>query len=341
MESDQMESRVRLKKFLFSCISYVSVRRKDSQGCTADVKDTPPSPKEMPDDLIGPDIDPVRDHDDLMAERNRLSIESFDSGVSFKSDWSKDVLIDFKEGVSLRLDLSSFEKKHDVSDDGFSESPDVLRAARRTLSEPAKSGFHIPLRQQSHLMMAHRSVEAFGSGLTLMNDSFIRPRQRCLPRMVLRSVEAFGSGLSLMNDSFIRTGQHSPPSSEQQQRPHSTWTMRGNKRKPRMTVRSLFDMLLQSYTYYSSPRWVDFSSSEKKHVVADDEGLVESSDDLRAKRHMKSSDSGVSLKSDCSKSELIDFKDRVFLSGLEFSSSEKKHVVADDGFFFCIWTDGT
>ncbi|XP_049452712.1 uncharacterized protein LOC125901202 isoform X2 [Epinephelus fuscoguttatus] len=223
MESDQMESRVRL--FLSACmISCVSVRRKDSQGCTADVKDTPPSPKEKPDDLIGPDIDPVGDHDDLMATGSRLSIESFDSGVSFKSNWSKDGLIDFKEGVSpSRLDLSSFEKKHDVSDDGFFESPDDQMAMGRTLSVPAKSGFHIPLRQQSPFMMAHRSVEAFGSSLTLMNDSFIRPRQDSLPRMVLRSMEAFGSGLSLKSDSFIRTGQHSPPSSEQQQRPHSAW----------------------------------------------------------------------------------------------------------------------
>ncbi|XP_049452716.1 uncharacterized protein LOC125901202 isoform X6 [Epinephelus fuscoguttatus] len=185
MESDQMESRVRL--FLSACmISCVSVRRKDSQGCTADVKDTPPSPKEKPDDLIGPDIDPVGDHDDLMAKGSRLSIESFDSGVSFKSDWSKGEPIDFKEGVSpSRLDLSSFEKKHDVADDGFFESPDDLMAMGRTLSEPAKSGFHIPLRQHSPLMRAHRSVEAFGSGLSLMNDSFIRPRQHSLPSVFI------------------------------------------------------------------------------------------------------------------------------------------------------------
>ncbi|KAL7380655.1 hypothetical protein ABVT39_021696 [Epinephelus coioides] len=219
MESDQMESRVRLRKFLSSGISCLSVRMNDSQSCTADVKDTPPSPKEKPDDLIGPDIDPVGDHDDLMTERNRLSIESFDSGVSFKSDWSKDVLIDVKDRVSpSRLDLSSFEKKHDVADDeGLVESPDDLMAVRRSLSEPAKSDFHIPLRQQSPFMMAHRSVEAFGSGLTLMNDSFIRPQQHSLPRMVLKSMEAFGSSLSLMNDSFIRTGQTSHAREEMNQ----------------------------------------------------------------------------------------------------------------------------
>ncbi|XP_049918753.1 uncharacterized protein LOC126401483 isoform X3 [Epinephelus moara] len=172
MGANWSESRVRLKKFLSSGItSCVSVRRNDSQGCTADVKDTPPSPKEKLDDLIGPDIDPVGDHDDLMTERNRLSIESFDSGVSFKSDWSKDGLIDFKEGVSpSRLDLSSFEKKHDVADDGFSESPDDLMARRRTLSEPAKSGFHIPLRQQSPLIMATGSIESFDSGVSLKSD---------------------------------------------------------------------------------------------------------------------------------------------------------------------------
>ncbi|XP_049918762.1 uncharacterized protein LOC126401483 isoform X12 [Epinephelus moara] len=154
MGANWSESRVRLKKFLSSGItSCVSVRRNDSQGCTADVKDTPPSPKEK------------------MTERSRLSIESFDSGVSFKSDRSKDGLIHFKEGVSpSRLDLSSFEKKHDVADDGFSESPDDLMARRRTLSEPAKSGFHIPLRQQSPLMRATGSIESFDSGVSLKSD---------------------------------------------------------------------------------------------------------------------------------------------------------------------------
>ncbi|XP_078031419.1 uncharacterized protein LOC144467036 isoform X1 [Epinephelus lanceolatus] len=186
MGCSKMVSRVRLRKFLFSGItSCLSVRRKDSQGCTADVKDTPPSPKEncRPDDLIGPDIDPVRDHDDLMAEeiaqlrremmaeeiaqlrremraereaqrdmemmaeeiaqlrremmaeeiaqlrremraereaqrdmemmaeeiaqlrremRAKGSMESIDSGVSLKSDWSKAEVINFKDRVSPR-----------------------------------------------------------------------------------------------------------------------------------------------------------------------------------------------------------------------------------------------
>ncbi|KAL7380474.1 hypothetical protein ABVT39_018482 [Epinephelus coioides] len=91
-----------------------SVRRKDSQGCTADVKDTPPSPKEKPDDLIGPDIDPVGDHDDLMATG---STESFDTGVSLKSDRSKAEPIDFKDRVSLRLADFSSSEEEDVSND--------------------------------------------------------------------------------------------------------------------------------------------------------------------------------------------------------------------------------
>ncbi|KAL7380331.1 hypothetical protein ABVT39_015929 [Epinephelus coioides] len=70
---------VRVRKFLSSGITSFSIRRKDSQGCTADVKDTPPSPKEN------------------MAKG---SMESIDSGVSLKSDQSKDRPINFKDRVS-------------------------------------------------------------------------------------------------------------------------------------------------------------------------------------------------------------------------------------------------
>ncbi|XP_078031426.1 uncharacterized protein LOC117267300 isoform X3 [Epinephelus lanceolatus] len=73
---DSSPLRDRLRKFLFSgIISCLSVRRKDSQGCTADVKDTPPSPKEM---------------------MSMVSMNSFDSGVSLKSDQSKAGMILFQ-----------------------------------------------------------------------------------------------------------------------------------------------------------------------------------------------------------------------------------------------------
>ncbi|KAL7379682.1 hypothetical protein ABVT39_004115 [Epinephelus coioides] len=256
---------------------------------------------------VSDDEDLVKSSDDLRAKGSRLSIESFDSGVSFKSDWSKDVLIDVKDRVSpSTLDLSSFEKKRDVADDGFSESPDDLRAVRRTLSEPAKSDFHIALRQQSPLMMAHSSVEAFGSGLTLMNDSFIRPQRCSLPRMVLKSMEAFGSGLSLMKDSFVRTGQRSPPRG-----PSKDDSLRLVELSMECRVRDQnVPMFLYGFRHVPGERRISM-----------------------VKRMLESIDSGVSLKSDWSKHRPIDFKDRVSVIGLDFSSSVKKHVVADDGFF--------
>ncbi|KAL7380143.1 hypothetical protein ABVT39_012592 [Epinephelus coioides] len=325
----------------------VSIQSDGSQGCTEHFEETPsPSTKSMatgsiesfdsgvsfksdqskpeptdfkdrvsprPDDLIGPDIDPVGDHDDLMAERNRLSIESFDSGVSLKSDWSKlDCLISKTESLP--------EEEYVVSDDEdlVKSSDDQERSSKEAAVSFKSDG--------SKLYKIYFKKKLSSS---VMNEE---------------SVCSNDSGVSFKSDQskgfIIYFNESSPPSSEQQQRPHSAGTMGSDKMESRMSMRSLFDMLLHSYTYYSSPRWVDFSSSEKKHVVADDEGLVESPDDLEdgkepgvsfnsdgskflnnfKKKHSfvmmtlggtKSFDSDVSLKRDQSIDEQIDFKDGI------------------------------
>ncbi|KAL7380009.1 hypothetical protein ABVT39_009885 [Epinephelus coioides] len=145
------------------------------------------------------------------------SLESIDSGVSLKSDRSKAEPNDFKDRVSVIWgDSFLSEKKHNVTYvEDWIKSSDSQRAERRPQLRKERRGV-----RRAQLRMkrrAHRSVEAFGFGLTLMNDSFIRPRQRSPPRMVLKSMEACGSSLSLMNDSFIHTGQRSPPREEMNQ----------------------------------------------------------------------------------------------------------------------------
>ncbi|KAL7380839.1 hypothetical protein ABVT39_024841 [Epinephelus coioides] len=152
-----------------------------------------------PDDLIGPDIDLVGDHDDLMAVREAQ-----------------------------------------------------LRMERRAEREA----------QLCMKRMAHRSVEAFGSGLTLMNDSFIRPRQRSLPRVV-----DFDSDVSAVKD-FNKLLDD---------------LMAVRRARLRMLRRALFCPCDLSHTP-PHLRLGDFSSSEKKLVVSAVEKWIKPLDDQMAVR---------------------------------------------------------
>ncbi|KAL7379809.1 hypothetical protein ABVT39_006315 [Epinephelus coioides] len=70
-----------------------------------------------------------------------------------------------------------------------------------------------------------------------------------------------------------------------------------------------------------SPR-PDFSSSEEKHDVADDEGLVESPDDQTSVKSGELSDSSLSFKSDRSKDYVTNFNNTCSPSSQDLSTSE-------------------
>ncbi|XP_078031425.1 uncharacterized protein LOC117267300 isoform X2 [Epinephelus lanceolatus] len=138
MGANWSESRVCLRKFLFSCISYVSVRRKDSQGCTADVKDTPPSPKE---------------------KRTTRSMNSFDSGVSLKSDQSKAGIILFEDSSPLRDRLRKFL---------FSGIISCLSVRRKDSQGCTADVKDTPPSPKE--MMSMVSMNSFDSGVSLKSD---------------------------------------------------------------------------------------------------------------------------------------------------------------------------
>ncbi|KAL7379648.1 hypothetical protein ABVT39_003316 [Epinephelus coioides] len=201
--------------------SGVSLKSDQSKPEPTDFKDRV-SPR--PDDLIGPDIDPVGDHDDLMAERNRLSIESFDSGVSLKSDWSKlDCLISKTESLP--------EEEYVVSDDeDLVKSSDDQEAAVSFKSDGSKLYKIYFKKKLSSSVMNEESVCSSDSGVSFKSDQ--------------------SKGF------IIYFNESSPPSSEQQQRPHSAGTIESDQMESRMAVRLsiLFGVLLWSYTYCFLPR---------------------------------------------------------------------------------------
>ncbi|XP_049452721.1 uncharacterized protein LOC125901204 isoform X2 [Epinephelus fuscoguttatus] len=92
-------------------ISCASVKRDNSQGRIANVKDTLPAPKEKSDfcifkDHVSDDEDLVKSSDDQTSVK---SGELSDSSLSFKSDRSKDYITNFNNTSPPSQDLSTSE----------------------------------------------------------------------------------------------------------------------------------------------------------------------------------------------------------------------------------------
>ncbi|XP_033498015.2 uncharacterized protein LOC117266777 isoform X2 [Epinephelus lanceolatus] len=108
-------------------ISYASVKRDNSQGRIANVKDTLPAPKEKSDfsifkDPVSDDEDSVESSDDLTSVK---SGELSDSSLSFKSDRSKDYITNFNNtSPSSSQDLSTSELEDIDHNEESDESSD-------------------------------------------------------------------------------------------------------------------------------------------------------------------------------------------------------------------------
>ncbi|KAL7380472.1 hypothetical protein ABVT39_018436 [Epinephelus coioides] len=215
--------------------------------------------------------------DKMESDMATGSMKSIDSGVSLKSDRSKAEPTDFKDRVSvIGMDFSSSEEEEDVSDDGFSESPDDLMVKKSLIlgyplfprsamgipqSEPVKIDICLPGSRQSPFRMVKKSL-------------------------IL--------GYPLFPRSAMGIPQSEPVKID--------ICLPGSRQSPF--------------------RLMDFDSD----VSAD---LNKPSDDHMATGSLESSDSGVSLKSDQSKEDVTNFKDRVSPRS-DFSSSEEEDVSDDE-----------